>query len=418
MQKCLSFIFTIFFMHHLYAAYTLIPMDETQTNHLKAYGIAYLALEKGVEVDWLLNYKGGSFAIKSNTLIEKECLIRGVKYQNIPDASMSSILDEIAQPEINMDAVRLEKAPKIAVYSPPGKLPWDDAVTLVLTYAEIPYTVIYDEEILDDKLVLYDWVHLHHEDFTGQYGKFFASYRNAPWYIQQQKDAEELARKRGFSKVSQEKLAVSKKIKEFVVGGGFMFAMCSATDSYDIALSAEGVDICHQVFDGDPMDPQAQEKLDYTKTFAFENFKLVTNPMEYEYSDIDVPGIRPVEEKMDYFSLFEFSAKWDQVPTMLTQNHTNLIKGFMGQTTAFKKPLIKKDVLILGENKAFNEARYIHGTMGKGTWTFYGGHDPEDYRHLVGDPPTDLNLHPNSPGYRLILNNILFPAAKKKERKT
>lgn len=405
-------------MHHLYAAYTLIPMDETQTNHLKAYGIAYLALEKGVEVDWLLNYKGGSFAIKSNTLIEKECLIRGVKYQNIPDASMSSILDEIAQPEINMDAVRLEKAPKIAVYSPPGKLPWDDAVTLVLTYAEIPYTVIYDEEILDDKLVLYDWVHLHHEDFTGQYGKFFASYRNAPWYIQQQKDAEELARKRGFSKVSQEKLAVSKKIKEFVVGGGFMFAMCSATDSYDIALSAEGVDICHQVFDGDPMDPQAQEKLDYTKTFAFENFKLVTNPMEYEYSDIDVPGIRPVEEKMDYFSLFEFSAKWDQVPTMLTQNHTNLIKGFMGQTTAFKKPLIKKDVLILGENKAFNEARYIHGTMGKGTWTFYGGHDPEDYRHLVGDPPTDLNLHPNSPGYRLILNNILFPAAKKKERKT
>jgi hypothetical protein len=418
MQKCLSFIFTVFFMQYLHAAYTLIPMDETQTNHLKAYGIAYLALEKGVEVDWLLNYKGGSFAIKSNALLEKECLIRGVKYQNIADASMSSILDEIAQPEINMDAVRLEKAPKIAVYSPPGKLPWDDAVTLVLTYAEIPYTVIYDEEILDDKLVLYDWVHLHHEDFTGQYGKFFASYRTAPWYIQQQKDAEELARKRGFSKVSLEKLAVSKKIKEFVVGGGFMFAMCSATDSYDIALSAEGTDICHQVFDGDPMDPQAQEKLDYTKTFAFENFKISFNPMEYEYSDIDVPGIRPVEEKMDYFSLFEFSAKWDQVPTMLTQNHTNLIKGFMGQTTAFKKPLIKKDVLILGENKAFNEARYIHGTMGKGTWTFYGGHDPEDYRHLVGDPPTDLNLHPNSAGYRLILNNILFPAAKKKERKT
>ena len=418
MQKCLSFIFTVFFMQYLHAAYTLIPMDETQTNHLKAYGIAYLALEKGVEVDWLLNYKGGSFAIKSNTLLEKECLIRGVKYQNIADASMSSILDEIAQPEINMDAVRLEKAPKIAVYSPPGKLPWDDAVTLVLTYAEIPYTVIYDEEILDDKLVLYDWVHLHHEDFTGQYGKFFASYRTAPWYIQQQKDAEELARKRGFSKVSQEKLAVSKKIKEFVVGGGFMFAMCSATDSYDIALSAEGTDICHQVFDGDPMDPQAQEKLDYTKTFAFENFKISFNPMEYEYSNIDVPGIRPVEEKMDYFSLFEFSAKWDQVPTMLTQNHTNLIKGFMGQTTAFKKPMIKKDVLILGENKAFNEARYIHGTMGKGTWTFYGGHDPEDYRHLVGDPPTDLNLHPNSAGYRLILNNILFPAAKKKERKT
>ena len=418
MQKLFSFIFTVFFVQYLHAAYTLIPMDETQTNHLKAYGIAFLALEKGVEVDWLLNYKGGSFAIKSNTFLEKECLIRGVKYQIITDASMSSILDEIAQPEINMDAVRLEKAPKIAVYSPPGKLPWDDAVTLVLTYAEIPYTVIYDEEILDEELVLYDWLHLHHEDFTGQYGKFFANYRSAPWYIQQQKDAEELARKRGFSKVSQEKLAVSKKIKEFVVGGGFMFAMCSATDSYDIALSAEGIDICHQVFDGDPMDTQAQEKLDYSKTFAFENFKLVTNPMEYEYSDIDVPGIRAVEENMDFFSIFEFSAKWDQVPTMLTQNHTNLIKGFMGQTTAFKKPLIKKDVLILGENKAFNEARYIHGNLGKGTWTFYGGHDPEDYRHLVGDPPTDLNLHPNSPGYRLILNNILFPAAKKKERKT
>jgi hypothetical protein len=314
MQKCLSFIFTVFFMQYLHAAYTLIPMDETQTNHLKAYGIAYLALEKGVEVDWLLNYKGGSFAIKSNTLLEKECLIRGVKYQNIADASMSSILDEIAQPEINMDAVRLEKAPKIAVYSPPGKLPWDDAVTLVLTYAEIPYTVIYDEEILDDKLVLYDWVHLHHEDFTGQYGKFFASYRTAPWYIQQQKDAEELARKRGFSKVSQEKLAVSKKIKEFVVGGGFMFAMCSATDSYDIALSAEGTDICHQVFDGDPMDPQAQEKLDYTKTFAFENFKISFNPMEYEYSDIDVPGIRPVEEKWITFPSLNFQQNGIKYP--------------------------------------------------------------------------------------------------------
>lgn len=405
-------------LHQARAAYTLIPMDESQTNHLKAYGIAYHALQLGIHIDWLLNYKGGSFALPSHPAIEKECVIRGVKYQTIPDATMANIMDEIAQPEINMDAVRLEKAPKIAVYSPPGKLPWDDAVTLVLTYAEIPYTVIYDTEILNDELTLYDWLHLHHEDFTGQYGKFYASYRNADWYIQQQKEAEALARKNGFNKVSQSKLAVSKKIKEYVVGGGFMFAMCSATDSYDIALSAEGVDICHNVYDGDPMDPQAQQKLDYSKTFAFEKFKLVMNPMEYEYSDIDVPPIRPVEEKMDYFSLFEFSAKWDPVPTMLTQNHTNLIKGFMGQTTAFRKRVIKKDVLILGENRALDEAKYIHGTIGKGTWTFYGGHDPEDYRHLVGDLPTDLNLHPNSPGYRLILNNILFPAAKKKERKT
>lgn len=419
MQKWITLVLVLILkVSGVQAAYTLIPMDETQTNHMKAYGIAYWALEKGVEVDWLLNYKGGSFAIKSTPAVEKECVIRGVKYQTIADAAMANILDEIALPEVNMDAVRLEKAPKIAVYSPPGKLPWDDAVTLVLTYAEIPYTVIYDTEILNDELVLYDWLHLHHEDFTGQYGKFYASYRNAEWYIQQQKDAEALAKKHGFSKVSQSKLAVTKKIKEYVVGGGFMFAMCSATDTYDIALAAEGTDICHQVYDGDPADPNAQQKLDFSKTFAFEKFKLIMNPMEYEYSDIDVPPTRPMEEKMDYFSIFEFSAKWDPVPTMLTQNHTNLIKGFMGQTTAFKKRVIKKDVLILGENKALEEARYIHGTMGKGTWTFYGGHDPEDYRHLVGDLPTDLNLHPNSPGYRLILNNILFPAAKKKERKT
>ncbi|MCZ2392992.1 MAG: hypothetical protein LC105_03930 [Chitinophagales bacterium] len=418
MQKSVLFLLFSLWTSITYASYTLIPMDESQANHLKAYGIAYLALEKGIDVDWLLNYKGGSFALKSSPIIEKECIIRGVKYQTIADATMTAILSEIAQPEENMDAVRLEKAPKIAVYSPPGKLPWDDAVTLVLTYAEIPYTVIYDTEILNNQLALYDWLHLHHEDFTGQYGKFYSSFHNAPWYIQQQKDAEQLAKSLGYDKVSKEKLAVSKKIKEFVVGGGFMFAMCSATDSYDIALSADGIDICHQVYDGDPADPQAQQKLDYSKTFAFENFKLSMNPMEYEYSDIDVPPMRPMEERLDFFSLFEFSAKWDQVPSMLTQNHTRLIKGFMGQTTAFKKRVIKKDVLIMGENKTIDEAKYLHGELGKGTWTFYGGHDPEDYQHLVGDPPTDLNLHPNSPGYRLILNNILFPAAKKKERKT
>lgn len=419
MQKSLSLFITLLISITIVrAAYTVIPMDDSQTNHLKAYGIAYWALEQGVNVNWLLNYKGGSFAIPSKSEIEKECIIRGVKFETLPDASMLNVLDHISQPEVNMDAVRLEKAPKIAVYSPDSKLPWDDAVTLVLTYAEIPYTLIYDTEILEDELVLYDWLHLHHEDFTGQYGKFYAAYRNASWYIQQQKDAEALAQKHGFSKVSDAKLAVAQKIKEYVVGGGFMFAMCSATDTYDIALSAENTDICHQVFDGDPMDPQAQEKLDFSKTFAFENFKINKNLYEYEVSDIDVPPVRPMDEKMDYFSLFEFSAKWDPVPTMLTQNHSKLVKGFMGQTTAFKKRVIKKDVLILGDNKLADEAKYIHGEMGKGTWTFYGGHDPEAYRHLVGDPPTDLNLHPNSPGYRLILNNILFPAAKKKERKT
>lgn len=402
----------------VFAAYLLIPMDESQRNHMKAYGVAYWILDKGTEVDWLLNFRGGSFAVKYGTAIEKECLLRGVSFEQISDAAMANILDEIALPEVNMDAVRLEKAPKVAVYSPKGKLPWDDAVTLVLTYAEIPYTVLYDTEILNGELALYDWLHLHHEDFTGQYGKFYGSYRNAEWYINQQRDAEALARSQGFSKVSEAKLAVSKKIQEYVAGGGFMFAMCSATDSYDIALAAEGVDICHQVFDGDPMDPSAQQKLDYSKTFAFEKFQLILNPYEYEFSDIDVPAQRPVAENLDYFSIFEFSAKWDQVPSMLTQNHTRIIKGFMGQTTAFRKHVVKKDVLVLGENKTLNEARYIHGTMGKGTWTFYGGHDPEDYRHYVGDPPTDLNLHPNSPGYRLILNNILFPAAKKKERKT
>ena len=400
------------------ASFILIPMDDAQTNHLKAYGIAYWILSKNVPVDWLLNYRGGSFTFPYNKEFEKECLIRNVKYETIADATMSKILDEIAQPEINMDAVRLEKPPKVAVYSPKTNQPWDDAVTLVLTYAEIPYTVIYDEEILDDNLHLYDWLHLHHEDFTGQYGKFYAAYQNADWYIKQVHDYETRAAALGFSKVSQEKLAVAKKIRDFVMGGGYMFAMCSATDSYDIALAAEGVDICSSPFDHDAIDPSAQKKLDFKKGFAFENYQISTNPYEYEFSTIDVSPVRAVSKEMDYFSLFEFSAKWDQVPAMLTQDHERVVKGFMGQTTAYKKQYIKSDVLVLGENKSFNEARYIHGTYGKGTWTFYGGHDPEDYQHRVGDPPTDLNLHPNSAGYRLILNNILFPAAKKKPQKT
>lgn len=411
-------ILLLFFYLPLNAAYMLIPMDGKQADHLKAYGIAYWILEKEVPVDWLLNYRGGSFAFKYHQTFELECKLRGVGYEVVPDDRMSKILTEIAHPEANMDAIRLEKPPKVAVYSPKSKLPWDDAVTLVLTYAEIPYDVIYDDEVIENKLPLYDWLHLHHEDFTGQYGKFYASYRNAQWYIDQVAEYEAKAREHGFDKVSQHKLAVVKKIREFVLGGGFLFAMCSATDTYDIALAAEGVDICDKMFDGDPMDPRAQEKLDFTNTFAFENFKLETNPFIYEYSNIDTDVPRKVSEENDYFVLFEFSAKWDPIPTMLTQNHTRLLPGFMGQTTSFRKSVIKPEVIIMGETKSLDEAKYIHGTQGKGTWTFYGGHDPADFRHLVGDPPTDLSLHPNSPGYRLILNNILFPAAKKQKQKT
>jgi len=396
----------------------MIPMDNTQENHLKAYGIAYWVLEQDVEVDWLLNYRGGSFLFKHYQELEKECVIRGVSYEIIADIQSTQILKEIAHPEINQDVVKLEKAPKIAVYSPKSKQPWDDAVTLALTYSEIPYDLVYDEEVLTNMLPMYDWLHLHHEDFTGQYGKFYAAFKNATWYRKQKKEFEATAKKLGFDKVSESKLAVAKKIQEFTLGGGFLFAMCSATDSYDIALSAQHVDICEYMFDGDRSDPNAQDKLDYSHTFAFKDFILVKNPNQYEYSSIDATQNRKLKKELDFFVLFDFSAKWDPVPTMLCQNHEQVIKGFMGQTTAFRKEFIKSDVLIMGETTSVNEARYIHGEYGKGTWTFYGGHDPEDYQHKVGDPPTDLNLHPNSPGYRLILNNILFPAAKKKKQKT
>ncbi len=400
------------------ADYLLIPMDYSQSEHLKAYGIAYWILEYQVDVDWLLNYRGGSFMFKYTSVFEQELQIRNVKYERITDAKSNEILAYVSSESVNMDAVKLEKAPKVAVYSPKNKQPWDDAVTMALTYAQIPYDVIYDPEVLDGKLSEYDWLHLHHEDFTGQYGKFYASYRNVQWYREDVKAQEANAQRYGFSKVSQMKLAVSKNIKEFCTKGGFLFAMCSATDSYDIALAAEGVDICEHMYDGDPADPNAQDKLDYEKCLAFEDFQLVRNPYQYEFSNIDANVGRRVPESMDYFTLFEFSAKWDPVPTMLCQNHTRTVKGFMGQTTSFKKSILKKDVLIMGQLKAFDEVRYIHGNLGKGMWTFYGGHDPEDYRHFVGEDPTDLSLHPNSPGYRLILNNILFPAARKKKRKT
>ena len=414
----LSIVF-LFQSINCFSTQLLVPMDESQTNHLKAYGVTYWVLNSGLECEWLLNYRGGSFSLPFNKVIENELVIRGISYEAISDATYNQITSQINSPEANMDVMKLEKAPKIAVYSPKTKQPWDDAVTLALTYAEIPYDVVFDDELMSDELTKYDWLHLHHEDFTGQYGKFYASYHNKPWYIQQQKDYEETAKKHGFAKVSELKLAIVHKIRNFVMTGGFMFAMCSATDTYDIALSAEGVDICEHMFDGDPADRQAQSKLDFSKTFAFKNFNLKMNPYEYEYSTLDNQySERGLNENNDFFNLFTFSAKWDPVPTMLTQNHTNVIHGFMGQTTGYKKEMIKSDVIVMGENEEINEARYVHGIYGKGFWTFYGGHDPEDYQHFVGEEPTDLNLHPNSPGYRLILNNILFPAAKKKKRKT
>jgi hypothetical protein len=400
------------------ASEILIPMDESQVNHLKAYGIAYWVLAQDVKVDWLLNYRGGSFGIPYVAAIENECKVRGVSYEVVPDGTYGGILADIASPEKNMDVMKLEKAPKIAVYTPKTKEPWDDAVTLVLSYAEIPYDKIFDDEVLDGKLVKYDWVHLHHEDFTGQYGKFYGSFRNAQWYQDDVAEQEATAKRRGFAKVSKMKLAVVHAIRDFVFNGGFMFAMCSAADSYDIALAAENTDICDVMFDHDPADPQAQSKLDYSQCFAFTNWHLRTNPMEYAKSDIDVNETRHVPMELDYFTLFDFSAKWDPIPTMLCQDHTKTIKGFLGQSTAFNKDFVKSNVLIMGQNKSANEARYIHGEYGKGLWTWYGGHDPEDYRHLVGDPPTNLDLHPNSPGYRLILNNVLFPAARKKKQKT
>ncbi|NOZ35289.1 MAG: asparagine synthetase B [Chlorobi bacterium] len=418
MKKISFFILLLIFFRIAFGSSILIPMDESQKNHLKAYGIAYWVLQNGLEINWLLNYRGGSFSMDYSKDITDECTIRGVSFEVVSDAEITLIYNRIASPEVNMDKMKLEKAPKIAVYAPKTNQPWDDAVTLVLTYAEIPYTQIYDKEIVNGELSKYDWLHLHHEDFTGQYGKFYGAYRYASWYIENKKQAEADALSLGFKKVSKLKLFVAKRIKEFIFSGGFMFAMCSATDTYDIALAAENTDICASMFDGDPADPDCQKKLDYSKTLAFKNFTLVTNPYEYEFSDIDVTRTRKVSKENDYFTLFDFSAKWDPVPTMLCQNHTKIIKGFMGQTTAFNEDLIKSNVLIMGELKSHHEARYIHGEFGKGTWTFYGGHDPEDYQHFVGDPKTDLNMHPNSPGYRLILNNILFPAAKKKKRKT
>lgn len=397
----------------------LIPMDLSQTDHLKAYGIAYWTLKKNINVEWLLNYRGGSFLMDYHDAIASECRVRGVAFQTVSPAEVTKIYATIDQN--NMDMELLEKAPKIAIYTPPNKHPWDDAVTLALTYAEIDYDTIWDEDVMNGKLADYDWLHLHHEDFTGQYGKFYKNYSTSPWYIQQQIQYEDMAHRLGFSTVQKLKKAVAERIREYVEQGGFMFAMCSATDTYDIALASQNVDIAASVYDGTPADPHAQQKLDFSQTFAFENFHLIMDPLVYEYSDIDVPPsyAGPISgSEGDYFTLFEFSAKYDPVPAMLTQDHVAVIKEFMGQTTSFNRKFIKDDVVILGEFEGTNRVKYIHGNAGKGTFTFLGGHDPEDFQHFVGDPPTQLSLHKNSPGYRLILNNVLFPAAKKKKQKT
>ncbi len=418
-KAILPFIIFLTFSSRIFANQVFIPMDESQKNHLKAYGLAFWVLKNyDTEIDWLLNYRGGSFMFPASQPFINECVIRGISYDVISEADAAGIIKLVKNPDVNMDAVKLQKAPKIAVYTPKSSQPWDDAVTLALNYAEISFDKVYDDEVMSGKLPEYDWLHLHHEDFTGQYGKFIRM-KSAAWYQEQKREVETIAQKFGYSKASELKGAVAKKVSEFVLGGGYMFAMCNATDTYEVALAAQGIDIVESIYDGDGSDPQANSKLNYERTFAFKNFKLESDPYEVEFSDIDnQPAERGVNESNDYFTLFEFSAKYDPVPTMLTQNHQNLIKGFMGQTTAFKKQFVKSEVLVLAENRLSNEARYIHGTAGKGFYTYYGGHDPEDYQHLVNEEPTDLNLHPNSAGYRLILNNVLFPAAKKKKLKT
>lgn len=403
--------------HVAQSASILVPMDLTQTNHLKAYGLAFHALQKGQTVHWILNYRGGSFIMPARKEIVLEARLKNVAFSEVTGSDIALIYREVEKE--NMELVILEKAPRIAVYTPPNKQPWDDAVTLALTYAEIPFDKVFDVEVLAGALAEYDWLHLHHEDFTGQYGKFYGSYRHAEWYRTQQIQSEKLANKLGFTKVSESKKAIAKKIRDYVTGGGFLFAMCSACDTVDIALSAHGIDVVPKEYDHDGVTPGYQSKLDYERCFAFTGFRLISNPLVYEFSNIDTSDYAKARgSDVDYFALFEFSAKHDPVPTMLVQNHVNVVKGFLGQTTGFRKTLIKRSVVMLGEDPAHTEVKYLHGNLGKGTFTFLGGHDPEDYQHAVGDPPTDLALHVNSPGYRLILNNILFPAAKKKKMKT
>jgi hypothetical protein len=404
---------------HAGADHLLIPMDDVQTDHLKAYGVAYWCLQQGYNVEWLLNYRAGSFLADTRANLENVCLLRGVTYERVSPAQVGQIRSIIESE--NMEVVELEKAPAVAIFTPPNKEPWDDAVTLALTYAEIPYETVWDEEVLEGELENYDWLHLHHEDFTGQYGKFYGAYHSTTWYQQEEAINEMTARALGFSKVPKLKLAVARAIKDYISRGGFVFAMCSAPETIDIALAAWNTDIVPKEYDGDPYDPDCLDKLDYSECLAFENFWVSLKALEYRHSNIDTHPERReyiLSPDADFFTLFDFSAKLDPVPTMLVQCHVGTLRGFMGQSTAIRKALLKKFVTVLAEVEGRGEARYVHGNYGKGTFTFLSGHDPEDYQHFIGDPPTDLSLHKNSPGYRLILNNILFPAARQKERKT
>lgn len=397
--------------------FIMIPMDAAQTDHLRAYGVAYWCLQQGLKVEWLLNYRGGAFIAPDTKLLQVQSRLLGVSIEIIGPDTREEILRVMDKG--NYEVVMLEKPPKVAIYTPPDKRPWDDAVTLAMTYAKLPYDTLWDKEVLQGKMAEYDWVHLHHEDFSGQYGKFYATFHNAAWYQDQVKLYMQQAREAGFAKVQQQKCEVARQIRTYVANGGFLFAMCSATDSIDLALAADGIDIVPPEIDGDGQDPGMESKLDFTKTFAFGNFTIIPSAFVYEFTNIDISNYQNVSQpELEDFTLFEFSAKIDPVEAMLTQCHTNEIKGFFGQTTSFNKDTIKKGVRVLAECPGQNRAKYIHGNLGKGTWTFYGGHDPEDFSHAVGDPPTDLSLHKNSPGYRLILNNILFPAAKKKKLKT
>lgn len=422
-MRLLSLFFSIMFLTATLSLQAqdrvLIPMDASQSDHLKAYGVIFNHLGENESGQWLLNYRGGSFITTRSADIVRKSRVRGVTIELISEGEAARIISEVEQPNVNMAVVNLETVPSIAVYTPDDAMPWDDAVTLALDYAEVPYDKIYDAEVLNGDLDQYDWLHLHHEDFTGQFGKFYGTYRTAPWYIEQVNQQQELAAEFGYRKVSELKLHVAENVKEYIGNGGFLFAMCSGTNTFDIALAAHNHDIVPTEIDGDPIDSNANELLDFDNTFAFENFSVVTDPNVYKHGNIDVEvDLNRISESLDYFTLFDFSAKWDPVPAMLTQNHVSSIPGFYGQTTAFQADKVKDNVVKLAESAGRDQVKYLHGNYGQGTFTFYAGHDPEDYTHRVGDPPTDLSLHKNSPGYRLILNNILFPAAEKKKRKT
>lgn len=393
-------------------------MDDAQQNHLKSYGLTFNALKAGMKAEWLLNYRGGSFLLPDTPELRRQAGLDGITVEPIGDGQLAAIRSEIANS--NMDAIPLEKAPKIAVYAPPDAPPWDDAVTLALKYAGIEYTPIYDDEVHKGDLVQFDWLHLHHEDFTGQLNKFHLGYRDAPWYVDLVQKNTQAARRLGFPHVPALKKGVAERIRAFVDQGGFLFAMCGATETLELAIAGFGVDIAGPFADGTPVDENADARLDWRRAFAFQGAHLEQSPFINSMSDIDghqvnVPGRR---QPLGAFTLFNFSAKFDPVAAMLVQSHRTVITDFYGVTTSFTKTVLKPNATVLAFEEGAPWVKYVHGDYGKGTWTYYGGHDPEDPQHAIGSPPTDLSLHKSSPGYRLILNNVLFPAAKKKPLKT